>query len=118
VTGRQGMLTPSRHMVLPLLFYWVRVNLTFTVNCSLYLNWTLILTGFFPVYLIRCTDFDRGLFRLLNLDTLILTFEIGHAAGATGRQEMLIPPRHMILPLLYQEVRVCPVLKFVFLQVL
>jgi hypothetical protein len=38
-------------------------------------NWTLNLTADFSVYLTRCTDFDSGLFRLLNLDTLILITE-------------------------------------------
>jgi hypothetical protein len=36
------------------------------------------------------------------------------AAGVTGRQGMLTPPRHLIPPLLYPEIRVCPILKFVF----
>jgi hypothetical protein len=38
-----------------------------------YLNWSLILTADFSVYLTRRTDFDSGLFRLPDLDTLILT---------------------------------------------
>jgi hypothetical protein len=38
-----------------------------------YLNRTLILTADFSVYLTRRNDFDSGLFRFLNLDTLILT---------------------------------------------
>jgi hypothetical protein len=45
------------------------------------LNWTLILTADFSVY--------SRLFRLPNLDTLILTidfaFEMGHTAGATEK---------------------------------
>jgi hypothetical protein len=36
-------------------------------------QWTLILTADFSVNLTRLTDFDSGLFRLPNLDTLILT---------------------------------------------
>jgi hypothetical protein len=54
VTGQQGM-----HLIPPLLFSGVRVSL--------------ILTADFSVYLTRSTDFDSGLFRLPNLDTLILT---------------------------------------------
>ena len=38
-----------------------------------YLNWTLNLTADFSVNLTRHTDFDSGLFRLPNLDTLFLT---------------------------------------------
>ena len=38
-----------------------------------YLNWTPILTTDFSVYLTSRTDFDSGLFRFPNLDTLILT---------------------------------------------
>jgi hypothetical protein len=38
-----------------------------------YLKWTLILTADFSVYLTRPSDFDSGLFRLPNLDTLVLT---------------------------------------------
>jgi hypothetical protein len=43
--------------------------------CGLFhcLNWTLILTADFYVNLTRHTDFDNGMFRLPNLDTLILT---------------------------------------------
>jgi hypothetical protein len=65
------------------------------------------------------TDCDCGFFRLPNLDTPILTtdfaFEMGLTAGATSQQEMFTPPRHLIPPLVCPEVRVCPVLGFLFL---
>jgi hypothetical protein len=38
---------------------------------------------------------------------------MGLMAGVTGRQGMLTPPKHLIPPLVYPEVRVCPILKFV-----
>jgi hypothetical protein len=38
-----------------------------------YLNWTLVMTADFSVCPTRRTNFDSGLFRLPNLDTLILT---------------------------------------------
>jgi hypothetical protein len=70
------------------------------VDSSIYLNWTLILTADFSVYLTRRAYFDNRLFRLRNLDTPILTidfytFEMGHLVGATIRQGMLTPPRHL-----------------------
>jgi hypothetical protein len=34
--------------------------------------------------------------------------------GVTGQQGMLTPLRHLIPSLVYSEVRVCPMLKFVF----
>jgi hypothetical protein len=66
VTVRQGMLTPTRHLIPPLVFLGVLVSLIFTVDCSIYLNWTLILAVNFSVYLTRRTDFDSVLFRLPN----------------------------------------------------
>jgi hypothetical protein len=55
-------------------------------DCELfhYLNWTLILTADFSVYLTRRTDFDSGLFRLPDLDTLILTTDFYVKYGAHG----------------------------------
>jgi hypothetical protein len=44
-----------------------------------------------------------------------LTFDVGRAAGATGRQGMLTPPWHLILPLIYSEVRVRPFSDLYFL---
>jgi hypothetical protein len=77
----------------------------FTVDCSVYLIWTLILSAGFSVYLTGRTDFDCGLFRLPDLDTLILGTDfcvaIWLVAGATGLQEMLTPPRPLIPPLVY-----------------
>jgi hypothetical protein len=35
-----------------------------------------------------------------------IKFEMGHTAGVTGRQRMLTPPRHLILPSHLSEVRV------------
>jgi hypothetical protein len=63
----------------------VRVSLIFTVDCSIYLNWTLILTAYFSVCLIKHTDFDSGLFCLLNFSTLILATDFCVWNGATGR---------------------------------
>jgi hypothetical protein len=118
LTGRQGMLTPPRHLIPPLLCPGVHVSLIFTVDCSIYLHWKPILTVDFSVYLTERTDFDCGLFCLPNLDTLILTTDLyvwnGAQMGATGQQGMFTPPRHLISPLVYPEVRVCPILKFVF----
>jgi hypothetical protein len=52
----------------------------------------LILTADSSLYLTELNDFDCGLFRSLNLDTLIFEFEMGLTAGVTGQQGMLIPP--------------------------
>jgi hypothetical protein len=64
VIGRQGMLTSPSHLISPLLFAGVRLSLIFTVDCFIYLTWTLILTADFSVYLTKHTDFDSGFFRL------------------------------------------------------
>jgi hypothetical protein len=45
------------------------------------LKWALILIADFSVCLTRRTDFDSRLFRLPNLDTLILTFDNGAHGG-------------------------------------
>jgi hypothetical protein len=58
---------------------------------------------------VRHTDFDYGLYRLLDL-------EIGLTAGVTGAQEMLTPARHLIPPLIYSEIRVRPFFDLYFLQ--
>jgi hypothetical protein len=79
------MLTPPRQLISPLILPAVRESLIFNVECSIYLNWALILTSDFSIYLTRRIDFDSGLFRLPNLDILIFAFEIGHTAGATGQ---------------------------------
>jgi hypothetical protein len=76
VTGQQRMLIPSRYLILPLVFLGVRVSLIFNVDYFIYLVCALILTADFSVYLARLTDFDCGLFRLLNFDTLNLTTDI------------------------------------------
>jgi hypothetical protein len=55
----------------------------------------------------RHTDLDCGSYRLSNL-------EIQLTAGVTGQQGMLIPPWHLIPPLIYSEARVTPILWFVF----
>jgi hypothetical protein len=49
-----------------------------------YLNWTPILTADFSVYLTRRSDFDSGLFRLPNSDTLILTTDFYVWYGVHG----------------------------------
>jgi hypothetical protein len=83
------------------------------------LNWTLILTADFSVYLTSRTDFDSGLFRFPKLDTLILTTDFyvlyGAHGGWTGRQGMLTPPWHLIPPLINSEVRVRPFSDLYFL---
>jgi hypothetical protein len=53
------------------------------------------------------TDLDYGSYRLPELGS-------GLTAGVTGRQGKFTPPRHLIPPLVYPEVRVCPILKFAF----
>jgi hypothetical protein len=47
-------------------------------------------------------DLDYGSYRLPNL-------EMGLTVDVTGQQGILTPPRHLILPLIYSEVRVRPV---------
>jgi hypothetical protein len=71
VTGRQVMLTPPRHLIPPLVFPGVHVNVIVTVGHSMYLTnfmftWpgTLILTADCSVYLTGHIDFDCGLFCL------------------------------------------------------
>jgi hypothetical protein len=44
--------------------------------------------------------------------------ELGFMESVTGRQGMLSPPKQLIAPLVYPEVRVCPILKFLFPTVL
>jgi hypothetical protein len=61
VTRRQGMLTPPWHLIPPLVFPGVHVNLIVTVDRS--------------IFLIR-TGFDSGLFRLFNLNTVILSTDV------------------------------------------
>jgi hypothetical protein len=53
---------------------------------------------------------DVKLYIKPNLNTLILTFEMGLTAGVTGRQGMFALPRHLIPPLVYLKVLVCPIL--------
>ena len=45
---------------------------------------------------------------------LISAFEMGLMAGVNRQQGMLTPCRHLISPLVYPEVRVCPIRKFEF----
>ena len=80
VTGQQGMLTPPRHLILPLVFPVVCVSLIFNVDHFIYLICALILTADFSVYLASLIDFDCGLFRLPNFDTLNLTTDILNGA--------------------------------------
>ena len=49
VTGQQRMLTPSRHLILPLVFPVVCVSLIFDVDYFIYLICALILTADFSV---------------------------------------------------------------------
>jgi hypothetical protein len=53
------------------------------------------------------TDLDYGSYRLPDL-------EIQITAAVTVSQGILTPPRHLIPPLVYPGVRVCPILWFVF----
>jgi hypothetical protein len=76
VTGQQRMLTPPRHLILPEGVPEVRVSLIFTVDYSTYPIWALILTTGFFVYVAGLTNFDCGLFRSPNLDTLNLITDI------------------------------------------
>jgi hypothetical protein len=83
LTGQQRMLTPPRHLILPLVFPGVCVSLM-SLNYSMYLIWALILTADFSVYLAGLTDFVCRLFGSLNLDTLNLTTDIWIRNGAHG----------------------------------
>jgi hypothetical protein len=120
VTGRQGMLTLPRHLIPPLMIPRVRVSPIFTVDCTIYLIWTLVLTADFPLFCTHFdfTDFDCTHWFLLwivpfaccwhtDLATDFL-FEIGLTADVTGRQGVLTPPRHQIPPPVCLEVRVSP----------
>jgi hypothetical protein len=73
---------------------------------------TPILTADFSFHLIWPTDFDCGLFRLPNLETLILITDFFAwnrvTVGATGQQGMLTPPRHLIPSPVYPAVLVSP----------
>jgi hypothetical protein len=80
LTGQQRILTPSRHLMLPLVFPGVLVSLIFTVDYFIYLLCALIFTADFSVYLAWLTDFDCGLFRLPNFDTLNLTTDVWNVA--------------------------------------
>jgi hypothetical protein len=60
VAGRQGMRTPPRQLVRPLVFPGFSVSLIFTVDYSIYLTWTLILTADLSIYLTVRNDVDCG----------------------------------------------------------
>jgi hypothetical protein len=55
------------------------------------------------------TDLDYESYRLSNL-------EIGLTADVTGQHGMFTPPWHLIPPLIYTEVRVCPFSDLYFLK--
>jgi hypothetical protein len=111
VTGRQGMLTPPRHLIPPLVFPGVRVRLICSVDCSIYLNWTLIWLQIFLFTwrnaLLLTVDCSVCLIWTHWFSLLIFAFDMGLMAGVTSRQGMLTHPRHLIPPLIYSEVRVC-----------
>jgi hypothetical protein len=67
-TAQQRMLTPSRHLILPLVFPVVCGSLIFNVDYFIYLICTLNLTAEFSLYLALLIDFDCGLFRLPKFD--------------------------------------------------
>jgi hypothetical protein len=68
VTGRQGVLTPPRHIIPSLVFFEVRVSKIFTMDYYTHLVWILTLTADFSVYRTGHTYFDCGLFGFPNLD--------------------------------------------------
>jgi hypothetical protein len=79
VTGQQGMLTPLRHLIPPLVFPVVCVSLILT-GLFHYLIWVLICTSDFSIYLAGLIDYDCRLFHSPNLDTLNLTTGIWNGA--------------------------------------
>jgi hypothetical protein len=80
VTGQQRMLTPPRHLILPLVTPEVCVSLI--ISCTWYGHWFLL--RIVPFYLTGIADFDCVLIRSPNLDTLILTTDIWIWNGAHG----------------------------------
>jgi hypothetical protein len=56
----------------------------------------------------QAPDLDYGLYHLPEL-------ELWLTAVVTGQQRMLTLPRNLIPSLIYPEVRVCPILNFIFL---
>jgi hypothetical protein len=78
-------------------WFWQRI-VPFTWLYAL--TWTQI----FPSSWFGHTDFVYWFF----------SCEMGLTAGVAYQQLMLIPPRHLIPPLVYPEVRVCLFLGFVF----
>jgi hypothetical protein len=71
----------------------------------------LIIFLYFSVYPTMHTNFDSGLFRLPNLDPLILTTNFWRYRSTGGDYPSY---RHRIPSLVYPEVRVCPIFWFVF----
>jgi hypothetical protein len=57
----------------------------------------------------------QSLSRYWYTDLRLPKLELGLKAGVTDQQRMFTLPRHLIPHLIYPEVRVCPILKFVFL---
>jgi hypothetical protein len=107
------------HLIPPLVFPGVRVtSLIFTVSWIAKFTWSVhwFWLRISSVYLIWRTDFDCVFFRLPNLDTLTNGLRIWNGAhgGCDRSTGMLTPPRHLIPPLVFPEVRVCSVLGFVF----
>jgi hypothetical protein len=115
-TGRQGVLTPPRHLIPPLVFPGVRVSLVFTVGYSIYLTGHWFWLRIFPFTWLGVLILTAACSVYLTLDTLILISEFcdwnGPHGGATGQQGMLTPPRHLIPPPVFPGVRVSP---FVYL---
>jgi hypothetical protein len=79
-------------------FTWLDI-LILTVDIPFTWLDILILTADCSVYLNGHSDFDCELFRFPDLDTPIFAIEMEHTTGITGRQGMVAPPRHLILPL-------------------
>jgi hypothetical protein len=120
VPGREGMLTIPRHLIPPLVFQGVSVSLD-------YIMWI------FPFTWSGHWFGQRIFFRLIDLSALVMTAgfsiyliwthkfwlqisasEMELMADVTGQQGMLTSLKHLIPPLVYSEVRVCPILWFVF----
>jgi hypothetical protein len=57
-SNQQGMLTPPRHLILPLVLPGVHVSLIFDVDYSMYLVRAMLLIAYFSVQPIGLTDFD------------------------------------------------------------
>jgi hypothetical protein len=118
MTGHQGMLTSPRYLIPPQVFPGVFVSLLITVDCSnyMYMNWALIFTVEFSVYLSKHSGLDSLFFRFPNLDMMNLAtdfeFEMEAQSGCDRlAEDALTPPRYLIPPLVFSGVRVCRIFR-------